>query len=196
MDTQASPALQTLFLKGRSQNGWRAADVDDAEVQAAHDMAKWGPTSGNCQPMRLVLLRSPEAKARIEPHLAPGNIAKAMSAPVLAVIAYDTAFHREMPRLFPHRPDAGQRYADNPGLAETTALRNGSLQAAYFMLALRAVGLDVGPMSGFDAEKVDAEFFADSTWRTNFLCGVGRGDPTKVLQRLPRLEFSDVARVL
>jgi 3-hydroxypropanoate dehydrogenase len=136
------------------------------------------------------------AKARLEPALAPGNVAKATGAPVLCIIAYDTAFYREMPRLFPHRPEAGERFVNDPELAETTAFRNGSLQAAYFMLALRALGLDVGPMSGFDVNKVNAEFFAGSTWKTNFLCGIGHGDPTKILLRLPRLEFSEVAKVL
>jgi 3-hydroxypropanoate dehydrogenase len=196
MTVDQTTALRAMFLDARSQNGWRADAVDDADLQAAYEIARWGPTSANCQPMRLAFLRTAEAKARIEPALAPGNVAKAMSAPVLAIVAYDTAFHTEMPRLFPHRPDAGQRFADSPDLAAATAARNGTLQAAYFMLALRAVGLDVGPMSGFDANLVDATFFTDSSWRTNFLCGIGRGDPEKVLPRLPRLDFADVAQSL
>ena len=192
-----NPTLKTLFLDARSQNGWREENVSDADLQAAFDIARCGPTSANCQPMRLLLLRSPEAKARLEPALAPGNVPKAMGAPVMAIIAYDTAFYRDMPRLFPHRPDAGQRFADNPQLAETNAFRNGTLQAAYFMIALRAVGLDVGPMSGFDPDKVNAEFFAgSSSWKANFLCGIGHGDPAKLWQRLPRLEFTEAAEVL
>lgn len=188
--------LARLFLDARSQNGWSAEAVSDDALRAAYDIAKWGPTSMNTQPMRLVFLRSAEAKERLMPALAPGNVEKVLSAPVVAIIAYDMQFYTQLPKTFPHNPDAQSRFADNPSASESTAFRNGTLQGAYFMLALRAVGLDVGPMSGFDPAKVDAEFFGDSPWRTNFLCGIGRGDPPKVFGRLPRLEFDEVALTL
>ncbi|MEG3143145.1 malonic semialdehyde reductase [Sphingomonas sp. RT2P30] len=188
--------LARLFNDARSQNGWRDGPVREEEIRAAYDIAKWGPTSMNTQPMRLVLLRSVEAKERLRPALAPGNVGKVMSAPVVAIIAYDTTFYTELPRTFPHNPDAQGRFAGNPAVSESTALRNSTLQGAYFMLALRAVGLDIGPMSGFDAGKVDAEFFEGSSWRTNFICSIGKGDPAMVFERLPRLEFDEVARSL
>lgn len=188
--------LERLFLAARSQNGWRAEPVPDDALRAAYDIAKWGPTSMNTQPMRLVFLGSLEAKERLKPALSPGNIEKVMTAPVVAIVAHDTQFHTQLPKTFPHNPGAPGMFANNAALSEVTAFRNGSLQGAYFMLALRAVGLDVGPMSGFDAAKVDAEFFGDSPWRANFLCGIGYGDPAKVLDRLPRLEFDEVAQWL
>lgn len=188
--------LERLFKDARSHNGWTAEPVGDDKLLEAYDIAKWGPTSMNTQPMRLVFLRSHEAKERLKPSLSPGNIEKATSAPVVAIIAYDTEFHTHLSKTFPHKPDAADLFENNRSLRETTAFRNGSLQGAYFMLALRAVGLDVGPMSGFDAAKVDAEFFSASTWRANFLCCIGRGDTTKVFERLPRLAFDDVARSL
>ena len=194
--TTYEATLEQLFLAARSQNGWRAESVLDDALRAAYDIAKWGPTSMNTQPMRLMFLRTIEAKERLKPALSPGNVEKVMTAPVVAVIAYDTQFHTELPKTFPHNPGAPAMFATNAALSEATAFRNGSLQGAYFMLALRAVGLDVGPMSGFDAAKVNAEFFADSPLRANFLCGIGYGDPAKVMDRLPRLEFDEVAQTL
>lgn len=188
--------FRQFFLDARSQIGWRPDPVSDAALEAAYDIAKWGPTSMNTQPMRLVFLRSLEAKERLRAALSPGNIDKAMSAPVVAIIAYDTRFYTKMSVTFPHNPDAPGRFASDPEICESTAFRNGTLQGAYFMLALRALGLDVGPMSGFNSAMVDAEFFDDSNWRSNFLCGIGRGDPAKVLERLPRLDFDEVARTL
>lgn len=190
------PMLERLFLGARSQNGWSARPVSDETLRAAYDIAKWGPTSMNTQPMRLVILRSPEAKERLKPALAPGNVEKVTSAPVVAIIAHDMQFYTQLPKTFPHKPDAQNLFASNSVVAESTAFRNGSLQGAYFMLALRAVGLDVGPMSGFDAAKVDAEFFADTSWRANFLCGIGHGDPAKVFDRLPRLTFDEITQAL
>ena len=189
-------ALQTLFKDARSQNGWSSRLVSDEELNAAYEIAKWGPTSMNVQPMRLVFLRSDVAKARLTPALAPGNVAKVNTAPVIALIAYDLDFPGFLPRVFPHNPNAQGLFAGNPGMIEPTAFRNGTLQAAYFLVALRAVGLDVGPMSGFDAAKVNAEFFGGTSLRINFLCGIGYGDAAKVMQRLPRLEFSEVASFL
>ena len=188
--------LDRLFIDARSQNGWRDEPVSDDKLRQAYDLARWGPTSMNTQPMRLVFLRSTEAKERLKPALSPGNVAKVMSAPVVAIIAHDTHFFTELPRTFPHNPNAQAMFAGNPALSDTTAFRNGTLQGAYFMLALRAVGLDVGPMSGFDPAKVDAEFFANTTWRANFICAIGCGDRSKVLDRLPRLAFEEVTRTL
>jgi len=141
-------------------------------------------------------LRSVEAKERLRPALAPTNIDKVMTAPVAAIIAYDIEFYRQLPTTFPHNPNAQGFFVSNEGTIEPTAFRNGSLQAAYLMLSLRAVGLDVGPMSGFDPAKVNAEFFADTSWRANMICGIGHGDPTKVFYRSPRLDFGTTSHVL
>ena len=189
-------ALEALFKDARSQNGWLDTPVTAQELEAAYDIAKWGPTSMNTQPMRVLFLRSQEAKSRLKPALSPTNIEKVMTAPVVAVIAYDTNFYDELSETFPHKPNASAYFLGNPATIEPTAFRNSSLQGAYFMLALRAVGLDVGPMSGFDNGVVNAEFFAESSWRANFLCGIGHGDPSKVFGRLPRLDFKKVARIL
>ncbi len=189
-------ALAALFLDARSQNGWHDDPVDDADLRAAFEIARWGPTSMNTQPMRLLFLRSAEAKERLKPALMPGNVEKALTAPVVAIIAYDTAFHAHLPVTFPHNPGAQAFFAGKDALIQDTAYRNGTLQAAYFMVALRAVGLDVGPMSGFNAPAVDAEFFAGTTCRANFLCGIGRGESGKLFGRSPRLEYEQVAQTL
>lgn len=194
--TQDQSLLARLFGEARSQNGWRDEPVNDAQLREAYEIAQWGPTSMNTQPMRLLFLRGQEAKEKLKPALAPLNVDKVMTAPVIAIIAYDTQFHKNLPRTFPHNPAAPGMFAGNPALSDATGFRNSSLQAAYFMLALRAVGLDVGPMSGFDAGKVDAAFFAGETWRTNFICAIGHGDPAKVFPRLPRLSFDEVTRQL
>lgn len=186
----------SLFAQSRSQNGWSSEPVTDDDLRAAYEIAKWGPTSMNSQPLRVIFLRSAEAKERIKPALAPGNVDKVATAPVVAVFAHDTRFYDELPRTFPHNPNARGIFAANDALADATAFRNGTLQAAYFMIAIRSLGFDVGPMSGFDPQKVDAEFFADSAYRTNFLCGIGRGDPAKLFERLPRLPFDDIAEII
>ena len=157
---------------------------------------KWGPTSANCCPARLVFLRTPEAKARLLPALSPGNVDKTKAAPVTAIIGYDTRFYELLPKLFPHRPEMADSYKSNATLAQTTAFRNGTLQGAYFMLAARALGLDIGGMSGFDNAKVDAEFFPDGRVKSNFLCNVGHGDPSKIMPRLPRLTFEEACTLL
>ena len=186
-------ALGTLFNEARSQNGWLPGTVSDAELQAAYDLAKWGPTSMNTQPMRLLFLRSDPAKSRLRPALSPTNIDKVMTAPVVALVAFDQRFFEHLPRTFPHNPNASAYFSDNEQLAQATAFRNGSLQAAYFIIALRAVGLDVGPMSGFDHAMVDREFFSGKSFRINMICGIGHGDPAKVFGRSPRFELKDVA---
>jgi 3-hydroxypropanoate dehydrogenase len=189
-------ALDILFRKARTQNGWLPTPVSDAELRTVYDVMKWGPTSANCCPARLVFLRTPEAKARLLPALSPGNVDKTKAAPVTAIIGYDTRFYELLPKLFPHRPEMADNYKNNATLAQDTAFRNGTLQGAYFMLATRAVGLDIGGMSGFDNAKVDAEFFPDGRVKSNFLCNVGHGDPSKVMPRLPRLAFEEACTLL
>ena len=187
--------LARLFTEARTHNGWRDVEVPDALLREAADLSKWGPTSANCSPQRIVFVRSPEAKARLAPALAPGNLEKTMAAPATAILAYDLAFHEHLPRLFP-AADARSWFVGNAPLIEETAFRNGTLQGAYFLLALRALGLDAGPMSGFDRAKVDAEFFPDSLVKSNFLVNIGHGDPAKLHPRGPRLDFDEFARIL
>ncbi len=190
-------ALDVLLLKARTQNGWLPTPVSDDELRRIYDIMKMGPTSANSCPARILFLRTPAAKARLLPALSPGNVDKTKQAPVTAIIGYDTRFYEWMPKkLFTHRPDMAENYAKNPALTETVAFRNGTLQGAYFMLAARAVGLDVGGMSGFDNAKVDAEFFIDGRVKSNFLCNLGHGDPGKVLPKLPRLDFEEACTVL
>jgi 3-hydroxypropanoate dehydrogenase len=189
-------ALDVIFRNARTQNGWLPTPVSDDELRAVYQLMRLGPTSGNSCPARLVFVRTPEAKARLLPALSPGNVEKTKAAPVTVIIGYDTSFYELLPKLFPHRPDMADNFRKNPALAQTTAFRNGSLQGAYWMIAARALGLDVGGMSGFDNAKVDAEFFPDGRIKSNFLCNVGHGDPAKVMQRLPRLEFEEACTLL
>ena len=167
-------------------------------MREAYDLAKLGPTSANTSPMRLVFVKSPEAKARLRPALSPGNVAKTMAAPVTAIVADDMRFYEYIPKLFPHNPKFADLFTQ-PGKEEftrTTAFRNSTLQAGYFILALRALGLDVGPMSGFDNAKVDAEFFPDGRLRSNFLINIGHGDPAVLHPRHPRLTFEEACRII
>jgi len=189
-------ALDLILLKARTQNGWLPTPVSDDQLRAIFDIMKFGPTSANSCPARFLFVRTPEAKARLLPALSAGNMEKTKQAPVTAIIGYDPRFYELLPRLFPHRPEMKNPYEANAQLAETVAFRNGTLQGAYFMIAARAVGLDVGGMSGFDNAKVDAEFFPDGRVKSNFLCNIGHGDPSKVLPRLPRLPFDEVCRIL
>lgn len=190
-------SLDVLFRTARTPNGFLDRPVSDDQLRQIHDLMKWAPTSANGQPARILFLRSAQAKQRLMPALGAGNVAKTLSAPVCALIAYDTRFYEHLPEIFPHDQDAinwfsGER---NKAVAEITALRNGTLQGAYFMLAARAVGLDCGPMSGFDNHQVDAEFFADGRFRSNFLCNLGYGNPASVYARSPRFAFEDVCSV-
>lgn len=191
-------ALDTLFRKARTANGWLSGDVTDTQLKQVFDLMKMAPTSANCQPARLFFLRSTEAKERLKPALSQGNVDKTLKAPVVTIIAHDTQFQEHLPRLFPHAPDFRQMFdgEENREARELAAFRNGTLQGAYFILAARAVGLDCGPMSGFDAEKLDAEFFSDGRFKSNFLCNLGRGDPDKTFPRSPRFEFDEVCKVL
>ncbi|MDX9875360.1 MAG: malonic semialdehyde reductase [Spongiibacteraceae bacterium] len=188
-------ALEQLFTQARSHNGWLPRPVSDEQLQALYDLFKHGPTANNCFPTRVVFVRSDEAKQRLVPALMGANGDKVMTAPVTAIIAYDTQFFEWLPRLFPAY-DAGAPLRENAQLAQTVALRNGSLQGAYLMLAARALGLDCGPMSGFNNAQVDAEFFPDGRWRSNFLCALGYGDPQALRPKGPRPAFDEVCQII
>ncbi|MGD9539817.1 malonic semialdehyde reductase [Methylocystis sp.] len=191
----APEALEQLFTRARTHNGWLDKEVPDSLLERALAYAKWGPTSANCSPMRVVFVRSAEAKARLAPALSDANRPKTMAAPATAIIAYDLDFPDSLPRLYP-ATDARAWFVGNEILIEETAFRNGSLQGAYLLLALRAVGLDCGPMSGFDRAKVDAEFFQGTRIKSNFLINIGYGDPAKLYPRGPRLDFEEIASIL
>jgi 3-hydroxypropanoate dehydrogenase len=196
MTEALSPAaLDQLFRTARTHNKWLDTPVSDETIHALYDLLKWGPTSANSSPARFLFLRSPEAKAKLKEALSPGNIEKTMTAPVTVIVAHDPKFYDLLPRLFPHA-DAKSWFADNWSLADTTAMRNGTLQGAYLIMAARALGLDVGPMSGFDNMKVDELFFADTGWKSNFLVNIGHGDPSGLFDRSPRLEFDEAAKIL
>lgn len=188
-------ALAQLFTEARTFNRFNGRPVADDTLRQLYDLLKWGPTSYNTQPGRYVFLRSPEARERLKPALSPGNVDKTMAAPVTVIVAQDTQFYDHLPEQFPAM-DARPIFADNPAVAQTTAFRNSSLQGAYFILAARALGLDCGAMSGFDNAKVDAEFFPDGRWKSNFLINLGYGDPAGNYPRGPRLPFEAAARIL
>lgn len=185
-----SKALATLFTEARTHNGWTDKPVSDETLKALYDLTKMGPTSANCSPGRFVFVRSPEAKEKLRPALSSGNLEKTMAAPVTVIAAIDSEFYEKLPVLFPHA-DARSWFTSSAAMAEETAFRNGTLQAGYLILAARALGLDTGAMSGFDKGKVDAAFFAGTTWKSNFLINLGHGDPSKLFGRLPRLGFED-----
>ena len=185
--------LAAMFHEARTFTHWQPRPVPQAIVEAAFELARLGPTSGNCQPLRLVLVGSPEAKERLLPCVSSGNYEKVRTAPITAIVAYDREFFELLPRLYPHT-DARGWFTTDAALAEETAFRNSSLQGAYFILALRAQGLDCGPMSGFDADRVDAAFFPDGRYRANFLLNIGYGERDTLRSRLPRLRFDEVAR--
>jgi 3-hydroxypropanoate dehydrogenase len=184
-------SLDTLFREARTHNGWQDKPVPESLLREVFELAKMGPTSANSSPMRVVFVTSPEGKARLKPALSAGNLDKTMAAPATAIIAQDTEFHEHMPKLFPHA-DARSWFVGNDALIQATMFRNASLQGAYLIMAARALGLDCGPMSGFDAGKVNAEFFPDGRFQVNFLCNLGYGDPAKLMPRSPRFSFEDV----
>ena len=186
--------LDQVFRAARTHNGFVDRAVTDDTLREIYDLFKWGPTTANSSPGRFVFVKGKAAKERLRPALDEGNVSKTMAAPVTAIVAYDTEFYEKLPKLFPHT-DARSWYAGNPPKIETTALRNGSLQGAYLIIAARALGLDCGPMSGFDNAVVDAAFFPDGKWKSNFLCNLGYGDPAKVRPRGPRLGFDEACRI-
>ena len=200
-----------LFREARTHSAWLDRPVEDDLLHRLYDLMKWGPTSANCCPARIIFLRSREAKERLRPALQAGNVEKTMNAPVTAIIANDSKFYELLPRLFPAMPTMKEMFVQSPPLAASTAMRNGTLQGAYFILAARSLGLDCGPMSGFDNEKVDREFFPTTTPGTgtkpggftaagavnsNFLCNLGYGDASKLHPRGPRLEFREACQLL
>jgi 3-hydroxypropanoate dehydrogenase len=197
-------ALNVLFRTARTARAWLDRPVSDELLGQIYDLMKWGPTSANCCPARIVFLRTPPAKQRLLPALSSLNVEKTMKAPVTAIVAYDLRFYEKLPELFPHNPKMVELFASSQQFAESTAFRNGSLQGAYFMLAARSLGLDCGPMSGFDNAKVDQEFFSGSEpglfpggqVRSNFLCNLGYADPAKISPRLPRLDFDEACKLL
>jgi 3-hydroxypropanoate dehydrogenase len=188
-------AFDQLFREARTHSAWLPEPVPIELVREAYELARLGPTSANGSPARFVFLTTPGAKARLKPVLAPGNVDKTMAAPVTVIIAWDTEFHENLPRLFPHA-DMRSYFVGNKPLIDETAFRNSSLQAAYFILAARVLGLDCGPMSGFHADKLNAEFFPDGKWKVNVLCNLGYGDPTKLFPRNPRLDFEETSVIL
>jgi len=192
-------SLDQLFRTARTRNAWDGRAVPETLIRATYDLAKFGSTSANCSPARFLFVHTPEAKARLKPHLAPGNVDKTMAAPWTVIIATDMAFHAKVPQLFPHNPGAAEWFK-SPEAAAEHGMRNGSLQGAYLMLAARALGLDCGPMSGFDKAGVDQEFFESAGgemvhWKSNFLCNIGYGTDEGVFPRLPRLSFEEACRI-
>ncbi len=186
---------EQLFDHARTHSTWRPEPVPEATLRRLYDLMTWGPTSSNCSPARIVFVTSPEAKAKLLACMSPGNVEKTRQAPVTAVIGMDLAFYERLPQLFPHNLEARSWFAGKPAVIEATAFRNSSLQGGYFILAARSLGLDCGPMSGFDAAKVDAAFWAGTTVRTNFVCNLGHGVPEALFPRGPRLSFDEACRL-
>jgi 3-hydroxypropanoate dehydrogenase len=187
--------LDQLFREARTHNAWQERDVPDALLHEIVDLLKLGPTSANCSPARLLFVKSREAKERLKPHLSEGNRDKTMRAPVCTIIGYDLDFYLHLPKLFPHT-NAKSWFEGNEKKIAETAFRNGTLQGAYLIMAARALGLDCGPMSGFDNEGVDREFFAGTSIKSNFLCNLAYGDPKGLFPRSPRFSFDEMARIL
>jgi 3-hydroxypropanoate dehydrogenase len=197
-------ALNVLFHQARTHNAWLEKPVSDELLRELYDLMKYGPTSANSNPARIIFLRTPEAKQRLRPAVSPTNVEKVMKAPVTAIVGFDLKFFEHTPKLFPNNPAMRDMFANAPPLAEITAFRNATLQGGYMILAARALGLDCGPMSGFDNAKVDAEFFSPSAGnppsfvhvKSNFLCNLGYGDASKLFPRNPRLSFEEACRLL
>lgn len=188
-------AIRQIFTEARTHNGWRLEPVSDELLRKVYDLAKWGPTSANCSPMRIVFIKTKAAKERLKPALAEGNVEKTMAAPATALIGMDMKFYEHLPMLYPPA-DAKSWFAGNEPLIAETAMRNGSLQGAYFIIAARACGLDCGPMSGFDKAKADEAFFKGTSYKSNFLCNLGFGEPAKLYPRGPRFKFEDVCQIV
>nr|WP_279347262.1 malonic semialdehyde reductase [Govania unica] len=184
-----------IFRNARSQNKWQDKPVSEVTLRAVYDLLRWGPTSANCSPARFLFVTTPAAKEKLAACVSATNAPKVLSAPVTAIIGYDTKFYDRIPELFPHNPGARDWFAGNAALATETAFRNSSLQGAYLIIAARSLGLDCGPMSGFDADKVNEAFFADGQIKANFICGLGYGDSAGVFPRLPRLSFTDACSI-
>ncbi len=194
-ETLDDRALDRIFREARTHNKWTDRPVSDDKLRELYDLLKFAPTSANASPARFIFVRTPEGKAKLKPALSAGNLEKTMTAPVTVIVAHDLHFYDKLPELFPHAPDAKNWFTGSYSFAEQTAFRNGSLQGAYLILAARAVGLDAGPMSGFDNAKVDEVFLAGTNWKSNFLVNLGHGDPEGLFPRNPRLSFEEAARL-
>ena len=188
-------ALGTIFTQARTHKDWLSDAVSDEQLRQIYDLMKWGPTSANSCPARIVFVKSKEAKDKLLTCMAPGNIEKTKTAPVSAIIAHDMEFYEKLPKLAPFAP-VRSWFAGNQPLIESTAFRNGSLQGAYFMIAVRSLGLDCGAISGFDNAKVDEAFFQGTSWKSNFICNIGHGDPSKLYPRSPRLDFNEACKII
>ena len=186
---------EQLFDHARTQNAFTAEAVPEAQLRQLYEMMKWGPTSANCSPARIAFVTTPEAKAKLLAGMSPGNVEKTRQAPVTAVIGMDMAFYEKLPTLFPHA-DAKSWFVGKPAHIEATAFRNSSLQGAYFIIAARALGLDCGPMSGFDAAAIDAAFWSGTSVKTNFICNLGHGDASGLFPRSPRLSFEEACQLV
>lgn len=188
-------SLDILFRKAHTYNGWKEKDVTDVLLQAVYDLMKWGPTSANCCPARFIFVKSMEAKEKLRPHLMAGNVEKTMEAPVTAIIANDKKFYEHLPKLFPHT-DARSWFEGKQNFIDSTAMRNGTLQGAYLMIAARALGLDCGPMSGFSPKGIKEAFFPDDDCEVNFICNIGYGTSESVHERNPRFSFDEVCKIV
>lgn len=188
--------LDLLFREARTHRKWQDKDVSEVLIKAVYDLMKMGPTEANTCPARFVFVKTPEAKLRLKPHLDAGNVDKTMTAPLTAIIAHDMQFYDQMPKLFPHEPTARSWFAGKEEKIKVVAMRNSSLQAAYLMLAARALGLNCGPMGGFNAEGINKEFFADGQYKVNFLCNIGYGDASALFPRSPRLDFDEACEII
>ena len=193
-DTLSDTALDQLFREARTHYKWKDRPVSDDQLRALYEVLKFGPTSANCSPARFVFIRTPEARAKLKEALSPGNVEKTMTAPVSVIVAHDPKFYDQLPKLFPHA-DAKSWFSGNYTLAEQTAFRNGTLQGAYLIMAARAMGLDAGPMSGFDSGKIEEHFLNTEGWKANFLVNLGYGDPAGLFPRSPRLDFAEACKL-
>jgi len=189
-------ARKIIFSEARTHNDWLKKDIPDNILTNLFNLMRWGPTSANCSPTRIIFIKSLDAKKRLIPFLIESNLEKTINSPVTAIIAFDTEFHKHLPRLFPHNLDAQNWFNYSEEVSEITAFRNGSIQGGYFIIAARMLGLDCGPMSGFDQGGVDKEFFSNSKIKSNFLCNIGYGEPEKLSPRSPRFEFNEVCEIL
>jgi 3-hydroxypropanoate dehydrogenase len=188
-------ALNQLFVDARTRNGWVEESIPEALMRGVYDLTKWGPTSANCSPARFVFIGTPKGKERLKPFLSAGNLDKTMSAPWTVIVATDPKFYDKIPELFPHNPDAAKWFSGSPDGGLEAGFRNGTLQGAYLMMAARALGLDCGPMSGFDAAGLDKEYFSENGWKSNFLVNLGHGTDKDLFPRMPRLKFEDACLV-
>ena len=187
---------EDIFINGRSHNDWLPKEVPDNLLHELYDVMKWGPTSANCSPARIIFIKTSEAKQRLTKENTWSNVEKTLSAPITAIIAYDKKFYNHIPKLFPHNPEAKDWFSWSEEFAEMTAFRNSSLQGAYFIISARLLGLDCGPMSGFDNEGLDKEFFNNTDFKSNFICNLGYGDHSKLFDRSPRFNFDEICKIL